>query len=84
MANLWRQAQNRNVRLGSSYELLNTYNMAVIYINGIPIGGVDYASPSRYFSPQDRRAYDRDIEDVEYEDLTENDNENGNENEHTD
>lgn len=74
MANLWRQTQNRNVRRSSNYGLLNVYDMAVIYINGIPISGTDYGSIDRYFSPQVRKSRARDIEDVEYEDVTENEN----------
>lgn len=53
--------------------------MAVIYINGIPISGADYGSLDRYFPPQARTSRDRDIEDVGYEDLTENENEKENE-----
>lgn len=50
--------------------------MAVIFINGIPIGGTDYGSLDRYFSPQVRKLRERDIKDVEYEDVTETENEN--------
>lgn len=76
MANLWRQTQNSNVCRRRNYGLLNVDDMAVIYINGIPISGADYGSIDRYFSPRERRLRERDIEDVEYEDVTENENEN--------
>lgn len=50
--------------------------MKTIYINGIPVN-VDYASSiERYFPTTDRRRYERDIEDVEYEDFIENNDEN--------
>lgn len=50
--------------------------MAVIYINGIPISATDYGSLDRYFPPEARISRERDIEDVEYEDVTETENEN--------
>lgn len=50
--------------------------MPVIYINGIPIEGTDYSDIARYFSPQSRKLRERDIEDVEYEDVTETENKN--------
>lgn len=76
MANLWRQVQNHNVRRRRNHGLLNVYDMPVIYINGIPISATDYGSLDRYFSPQARISRERDIEDVEYEDVTGTENEN--------
>lgn len=76
MANLWRQAQNSNVYRRRNHGLPNVCTMAMIYINGIPISGADYGSLDRYFSPQARESRERDIEDVEYEDLTEKENDN--------
>lgn len=76
MAYLWRQASNSNVCIRRSYGLPNAHIMPVIYINGIPIEGTDYSDIARYFSPQSRKLRERDIEDVEYEDVTETENKN--------
>lgn len=76
MANLRRQTQNSNVCSRRNHGLLNGDDMPVIYINGIPISGTDYGSLDRYFSPQVGKSRERDIEDVEYEDLTETENNN--------
>lgn len=50
--------------------------MAIIYFNGIPVNDSGYAyGIEQYLSPRERVLTHRDIQDVEYEDLTENDNE---------
>lgn len=48
--------------------------MRTIYFNGIPVNDGYAGYLDQYFSPKERRERDReeDIEDVEYEDLTEN------------
>lgn len=49
--------------------------MGIIYINGIPVyDGYAYYL-DRYLSPRERILASKDIEDVNYEDLTDNENE---------
>lgn len=55
--------------------------MSVIFINGIPVANTGYGYLDSYYGPQSRHLRDlTEAEDVEYEEIYEQPNNNGNEN----
>lgn len=74
MDSIRRQEAYRYLNRRSVNRYIQFSNMAVMYFNGVPVEDGYAESFHRYLSPRERMMMQKDIEDVEYEDLTEDEN----------